>query len=164
MSVERDEPLKNWDEVADRLREGFHKLSGQIRARMPEIRGGPEGQPIKPQFHPFVYAAEYAWDIQREFSDLVLIMHCIADESLAFARRQSEQGLRGPIPAEATGYLFFEIEKGNGESLRTLGPHWLMHRPDDEQYWVEVTNFTDDVLAEIERSTPMIIDELARSR
>jgi hypothetical protein len=93
------------------------------------------------------------WDVQREFDDIVL--------NVRWAGVRALQSSGDFVPSNVDEYALFEIAIGTGESLVQLGPRWHAGRAGDAVYWSDVLRFTQDVLDELKKETPLVLEVLA---
>lgn len=63
-------------------------------------------------------------------------------------------------PARASAYLTFEIERGTGETLETIGPLFLLRAPYDDERSRKLTRFAMLVLEKLGHSDGRLLDEL----
>lgn len=145
----------NWDEVEQRLRAGFERLSQHVLAELPSVLGGRVLR-INVSAQPFALVMSFSWAGQREFDDLLLSVNCFPLEA--------NGPRRDDAPSTAQAYLRFEIERGTGETLRARGPRWLTHDPTDQRYWTVVNEFVEEVLQELEDAPAFVVRELEASR
>jgi hypothetical protein len=144
---------RSWSDVEAILYRAFNALRERVNSRVPSMHAG-AGQSDPPsKFTPFYFHTSYTREQSQELEDVVLSMRC---------RRRSAaiESWGSPIPEGSREYLYFEIERGTGESLQTVGPRWLTVDSSSDEYWREVGEFTQQVVDEIERSTEMIIREV----
>ncbi len=143
-----------WSDVETRLSAAFVQLTHVVHQALPEILVAPDG--YDPAVGRFAMSIGYYWDFGSPFGDVTV--EFLGSHWYPIHPRPAE------LPKHAE-YLMFEVTGTGEEGLDyTLGPQLVPFRPDQDEYWVMVSDFTAQAVHTLLELAPQIIEELRRVR